>query len=116
MDKTVLVVDDDHNICELVAALLEDEGFDVRCAFDGRAALAEIERQPPGLVVSDVMMPELDGVSLTEQIRRRGHRLPIVLMSAVYADVDIPGVRFIPKPFDIDYIVAVVNRVYDEAA
>lgn len=115
MPKTVLVVDDDANIAELVAALLEDEGYGVRCAFDGREALEEIERNPPGLIVSDVMMPKLDGVSLTQQLRTRGHRTPVVLMSAVYADVDIPGVRFVPKPFDIDYIVAVVNRIFAEA-
>ena len=116
MDHTILVVDDDKQIAELVAALLLEEGYCVRCAFDGRQALREIERDPPGLVISDVMMPQLDGVSLTQQIRRRGLRTPVVLMSAVYADVDIPGVRFVPKPFDLDYIVAVVKRVLEEAA
>lgn len=116
MEKSILVVDDDIQIAELVATLLEDEGFRVRCAENGQVALLEIDRDPPGLVVSDVMMPKLDGVSLTRQIRRRGHQTPVILMSAVYADVDVPGVRFVPKPFDIDDIVAVVNRVYSEAA
>ncbi len=116
MMKTVLVVDDDAHIAELIASLLEDEGYGVRCAHDGHAALREIDREPPGIVVSDVMMPSLDGVSLTQHLRDRGDATPVVLMSAVYADVDIPGVRFIPKPFDIDYIVAVVNRIFHDAA
>jgi len=115
MDKTVLVVDDDPNIAHLLAALLEEEGFEVGCAYDGQQALAEVERRRPGLVVADVMMPKLDGITLTQQLRNRGHHTPVILISAVYADVDLPGVRFVPKPFDIDYVVAVVNRVYQEA-
>ena len=116
MMNTILVVDDDIHIAALVAALLEDEGYGVRCAFDGWEALAEIDREPPDLVVSDVMMPRLDGVSLIEQIRNRGLGTPVVLMSAIYADVDLPGVRFVPKPFDIDYILAVVRRVFEDVA
>lgn len=116
MKRTVLVVDDDQSIAHLVACLLAEEGFGVRCAHDGRQALEQFDREVPGIIVSDVMMPRLDGVALTRQIRCRGHDTPVVLMSAVDARLDLPGVRFVPKPFDIDDIVAVVNRVYAEAA
>ena len=114
MQPSVLVVDDEAQITELVAVLLEDEGYRVRCAYDGAEALAEVEREPPDVVVTDVMMPRLDGLTLTQRLRQQGYRVPVVLMSAVYADVDLPGVRFVPKPFDLDYIVAVVGRVIEE--
>jgi DNA-binding response OmpR family regulator len=114
MGERVLVVDDDPGIVDFLADLLSDEGYAVRTARDGQEALTEVEREPADLVVADVMMPRVDGVTLTAKLRERGDRTPVVLMSAVYADVDIPGVRFVPKPFDLEYIVQVVARVFDE--
>ena len=108
--KAILVVDDERPICDLLADLFDDEGYDVRRAYDGQSALAAAERQRPDLVLSDVMMPGLDGVSLVHRLRDRGIRVPVVLMSAVHADVDLPYVRFIPKPFDVDHVLDVVQR------
>ena len=105
---TVLVVDDEPAIREIVATLLEDEGYLVRHAKDGLEALAAIDDDSIDLVVSDVVMPRLDGASLVRKLRRRGHLIPVVLMSAVYADVDLPGVRFVPKPFEIDRLLGTV--------
>jgi two-component system, OmpR family, response regulator MprA len=105
---TVLVVDDEPAIREIVATLLEDEGYLVRHAKDGLEALAAIDDDSIDLVVSDVIMPRLDGASLVRKLRRRGHLIPVVLMSAVYADVDLPGVRFVPKPFEIDRLLGTV--------
>ena len=116
MGGAVLVVDDDPAIAGVLAELLADEGYAVRTARDGQAALAELARAPAAVVVADVMMPKLDGVTLTQKLRGRGDGTPVVLMSAVYADVDIPGVRFVRKPFDLEYMVAVVERVLAEAA
>ncbi|MEA2524372.1 MAG: two-component system, OmpR family, response regulator MprA [Thermomicrobiales bacterium] len=114
-NNAILVVDDERPICDLLAELLEDEGYRVVRAYDGVAALAAAERQRPDLVLSDVMMPGLDGVSLVRCLRNRGVRAPAVLMSAVYADVDLPHVRFVPKPFDVDDILAVVARLLRSA-
>jgi CheY-like chemotaxis protein len=94
--------------------LLASEGYRVRCAYNGQQALAIIVRDPPDLVISDVMMPLIDGLTLTRQLRGRGDQTPVVLMSAAYADVDLPGVRFVPKPFDLDYMLQVVGRVFEE--
>ena len=116
MPQSILVVDDEPIIAATLAALLADEGYRVRQAFDGQQALDLIARDPPDLVVTDVMMPHVDGVTLTRALRERGDGTPVVLMSAVYADVDIPGVRFLPKPFDLDEIVRVVGRVLDASA
>ena len=105
---TVLVVDDEPAIREVIATLLEDEGYLVRHAKDGLEALDSINDDEIDLIVSDVVMPRLDGASLVRKLRRRGHVMPVVLMSAVYADVDLPGVRFVPKPFEIDRLLCTV--------
>lgn len=102
---SVLVVDDEPGVRETVAALLEDEGYNVSHASDGVEALTAIEDRAFDLVLSDVRMPRLDGPGLASQLRRRGHRLPIILMSAVYADVDLAGLPFIPKPFDFSRLL-----------
>jgi CheY-like chemotaxis protein len=106
--QTVLVVDDEPAIRDIVAALLEDEGYVVRRANDGMEALAAVEDNRIDLVLSDVIMPGLDGASLARKLRRRGDGIPVVLMSAVYAEVDLPGVRFVPKPFEIDRLLGAV--------
>lgn len=109
--KTILVVDDERTICNLLSDLFEDEGFLVSRAYDGQTALVLAERVRPDVILSDVMMPGLDGVSLIRRLRERGLRTPVVLMSAVYADVDLPRVHFVPKPFDVDDVLAAVQRV-----
>ena len=112
---TVLVVDDEPAIREVIATLLEDEGYLVRHAKDGLEALDAINGNRIDLIVSDVVMPRLDGASLVRRLRRRGHLTPVVLMSAVYADVDLPGVRFVPKPFEIDRLLGTVASALGSA-
>ena len=112
---TVLVVDDEPAIREVIAMLLEDEGYLVRHAKDGLEALDAIDGSQIDLIVSDVVMPRLDGASLVRKLRRRGHLMPVVLMSAVYADVDLPGVRFVPKPFEIDRLLGIVASALGSA-
>jgi len=115
MGRTVLVVDDEPGVVDFVAALLVDEGFDVWCAHDGVAALEAVNGERTfDVVVADVMMPGLDGVGLLRGLRQRGHRVPVVLMSAAYAEVDWPGVRFVRKPFDLDQLAAVIDRALEE--
>src|SRR5918997_1077583 len=81
--RTVLVVEDEPVIRELMAILLEEEGYTVRQATDGMEALETVEQYPVDLVLSDVKMPRLDGASLAHRLRERGDPLPVVLMSAV---------------------------------
>src|SRR5918998_2547141 len=106
---TVLVVEDEPAIREVVADLLKDEGYTVRQASDGLQAIDEMEVDDVDLVLSDVRMPRLDGPSLARRLRGRGHAVPVVLMSAVEVEVDLPGVRFLPKPFDRDHLLHVIG-------
>src|SRR5215217_2392140 len=108
MMPTVLVVEDEPVIRELMAILLEDEGYTVRQACDGLEALETVEQHPVDLVLSDVKMPRLDGASLAHRLRARADPLPVVLMSAVYAEVDLPGVCFLRKPVNCEQLLDII--------
>ena len=105
---TVLIVEDEPVIRELMAILLEDEGYAVHLAVDGLEALETIERHAVDLVLSDVKMPRLDGASLAHRLRARADPIPVVLMSAVYAEVDLPGVRFLRKPVNCEHLLDII--------
>jgi DNA-binding response OmpR family regulator len=106
----VLVVDDEHYIVDLLADLLEEEGYRVDRAYDGIDALEAIERRAPDVVVADVMMPRLDGLSFVSRLRERGDPIPVVLMSAAVTPRN-PGVAFVAKPFDIDHMLSVIAEI-----
>src|SRR5215218_73634 len=105
---TVLVVEDEPVIRELMAILLEEEGYAVRQAVDGLQALEMLEQHGVDLILSDVKMPRLDGASLVQRLRSRGDTIPVVLMSAVYAEVDLPGVRFLRKPVNCEHLLTII--------
>lgn len=107
---TVLIVDDEHYIVDLLADLLEEEGYEVRRAYDGLMALEAVERNMPDLIIADVMMPRLDGISLISRVHEQNPKLPVILMSAATVDPGRPGIRFIAKPFDIDYVLNTVAQ------
>ncbi len=104
----VLVVDDERYIVDLLTELLEDEGYEVLHAGDGQAALDVINRHLPDLVVTDVMMPRIDGVRLLAIIREHHKDLPVILMSAAVTP-SVDDVPFLPKPFDIDDLLALIE-------
>ena len=108
--QTVLVVDDEPLIADLVAHALRDEGYAVRVAADGVWALAAAEDAAPDLLLSDVRMPRMNGVNLARELRDRHPDLPVILFSAQYDGLDYPelGVRFLPKPFDLSALLAAV--------
>ena len=108
MMPTVLVVEDEPVIRELMAILLEEEGYTVRLATDGVEALETVEQYSVDLILSDVKMPRLDGASLAHHLREQGNHLPVVLMSAVYAEVDLPGVRFLRKPINCEHLLEII--------
>ena len=85
--KTVLVVDDERNIVELVRLYLEQAGFGVVDARDGPTALELHDRVDPDLIVLDLMLPGMDGMEVTREVRRRGET-PILMLTARGEDID----------------------------
>jgi CheY-like chemotaxis protein len=117
---TVLVVDDDAPIVEVVTMALESEGYMVISATGPDALHAAATRQPD-LILLDLMMPDIDGAEMSRRLRddRATAEIPIVLMSAV-ADlgavaVSLPVQGQLPKPFDLDALYATVARWTSEA-
>ena len=113
--STILVVEDEPVIRELMAILLEDEGYVVVQAEDGVEALETVAQHPVDLVLSDVKMPRLDGASLAHHLRAQAHPLPVILMSAVYAEVDLPGVRFLRKPVNCEHLLDLIAAALGES-
>ena len=107
-DAKILVVDDDPPIADMLVMVLEDEGYAVQTAHDGETALATVQRGPPDLVVTDVMMPGTSGIAVARHLRSRG--IPVILMSAAVRYPDLPDVPFIAKPFAVDRFLGMVAR------
>jgi CheY-like chemotaxis protein len=114
--RKVLVVDDDAEVRETVACVLEEEGFAVERAADGRDALAKIDADPDGLsaVLLDLMMPGMSGQELLAILAKREvTSLPIIVMSAyVRGDVQLPAVcRTLKKPFRLSELIDAVLQL-----
>ena len=117
--RRVLVVEDDHDIAELIALALQADGYDVSVCHDGGQAMDQVEQFRPDLVLLDVQLPGRDGFDLCQQIRRgqHGQQIGIVMLSARSDDVDIVvGLRlgaddYVAKPFATSVLVARVGAV-----
>ena len=112
----VLVVDDEQGMREFLTVLLEKQGHRVTAAADGERALQLVAEQPPDLVISDLRMPNVDGIGLLAGIRKQHPELPVILITA-YASSDsaIQAMRlgaddYITKPFRIEEIRLVVEK------
>jgi DNA-binding response OmpR family regulator len=97
---------------EVLASLLEDEGYCVLRAHDGVAALAIIRRDRPALLLTDNAMPAMSGVELVAYLHAHPHlAISVILMSAVTPVLMPPRTSFIAKPFDIEDVLAKVGAV-----
>ena len=118
--KDILVVEDEDNIREVIGRYLEREGFNVREAADGYAALDAISENEPDLIVMDLMLPGIDGLTLTRQVQQQSGT-PIIILTARGDTSDrIRGLDwgaddYLPKPFSprelVSRIHAVLRRV-----
>lgn len=114
----ILVVDDIPDNCFLLQTILEEEGYQVDVVNSGPAALAKIAEDPPGLVLLDVMMPDMSGYEVTQRIRGNPNLpfIPVVLVTGydqpVIADgFGIGANGFIRKPVDFDQLLKQVRSI-----
>jgi CheY-like chemotaxis protein len=113
----VLVVDDEFGIAEVLAAFLEDEGHEVAIAVNGRMALEQAAADRPGLVITDFMMPVMDGAALLHAVRADPAlaRVPVVVMSSLpeesFAERASGYTVFVRKPFRMDDVVTLINEL-----
>ena len=116
---SVLVVDDDPDVCDLVTYKLEQSGFEVRRASDGDAALREVARQVPDLVLLDIMMPGISGLEVLERWRSdvATAAIPVVMLTAKAQENDVErgfelgADDYVIKPFSPRELVRRVTAV-----
>jgi DNA-binding response OmpR family regulator len=119
LPKSILVVDDEATIRDVVSRYLQREGFRVREAADGYACLDAIADQAPDLIILDLMLPGIDGLTITRQLRLnpKHKAIPIVMLTAKgetndrIRGLDIGADDYIPKPFAPREVVSRVNAV-----
>ncbi len=116
MANTILVVDDEKNIVQLARLYLGNEGFRVEEAYDGKQALEKARAVSPDLIVLDIMMPEMDGLSVCKELRKTSN-VPVIVLTARDDDIDkIVGLEigaddYMTKPFNPRELVARVKAV-----
>lgn len=106
-EPSVLIVDDDPRVADVLQEFLEDEGFRVTYEVNGRTALNAIEKRQPDVVLVDMRMPVMDGVTLLREISNRWGEVSVIMMSATESPAGLE-VPFIQKPFDLDEVVTTI--------
>ena len=119
MMTKILIIDDEKNILDSLSSILEDEGFEVSTARDGREGLAIFKKEKPRIVLLDVWMPEIDGLQVLRQIREQDQQATVIVISghgtistAVEA-VKLGAMDFLEKPLSIDKVLEVISRAVD---
>lgn len=115
MTFTVLIVDDEPEVRRILLDVLRDEGYQAIAAEDGSRALELAANSRPDIVLSDVAMPLLDGVTLARRLACWNPPIPVVLMSAAHSS-GIGTLPFIAKPFDLDDMLAMIEATTHRAA
>ena len=116
MARNILVVEDDHNISDLIRMYLEKEGFEARIAYDGGKAVEEYDAKAPDMVLLDIMLPVMDGWAVCAHIREKG-KTPIIMLTAKGDVTDrITGLEmgaddYLVKPFEMKELMARINAV-----
>ncbi|APX88599.1 sigma-54-dependent Fis family transcriptional regulator [Brevirhabdus pacifica] len=117
----ILIVDDEKDIRELIADILQDEGYSTRLAANSGECMAEINRTPPGLMVLDIWLKDsdMDGIDILKTVKRDNPDIPIVIISG-HGNIEIAvaaikqgAYDFIEKPFNIDQLMVVIGRAME---
>ena len=119
-NKNIWVVDDDKSIRWVLEKALTKEGMSPRCFEDPTEVLAQLKNSHPDVIISDIRMQKMDGISLLEKLKQRVPDIPVIIMTA-YSDLDraVSAFRegafeYLSKPFDVDEIIGLVNRALSE--
>ncbi|MBI2282992.1 MAG: response regulator transcription factor [Bacteroidetes bacterium] len=116
----ILLVEDEENLHEALKLNLEMEGYEVVSAFTGNEALAKIGNEYFDLIIMDIMLPEVDGISITESVRINNNEVPILMLSARNSGADrVLGLKkgaddYLTKPFNLEELLLRVDKLIDK--
>jgi two-component system alkaline phosphatase synthesis response regulator PhoP len=116
----ILIVEDELNLHEALRLNLEMEGYEVSSAYDGNEALRQIANAYFDLIIMDIMLPELDGISITENVRVHNNNVPILMLSAKNAPADkVLGLKkgaddYLSKPFNLEELLIRVAKLIEK--
>ena len=118
----ILIVDDEQSYRQLLSLVFETEGNKIRTAMNGRQALELLQEEPADIIISDVKMPDMDGIEMLRAVRETLPDLGVVLMTA-FASVEtareafkLGADDFIPKPFDVEELKLIVRKTLEKQA
>jgi len=117
---SILLVEDEENLHEALKLNLDLEGYGVSSAFDGAAALKAISNEYFDLLILDIMLPEMDGLAVTESIRISNNEIPILILSAKNTSADrVSGLKkgaddYLTKPFNLEELLLRVHKLIDK--
>jgi two-component system alkaline phosphatase synthesis response regulator PhoP len=118
--SSILLVEDEEHLHEALKLNLELEGFEVSSAYDGAAAIKAVQNEYFDLIILDVMLPEVDGITVTETIRLSNSELPILILSAKNSSADrVMGLKkgaddYLTKPFNLEELLLRVHKLIDK--
>lgn len=117
---SILLVEDEENLHEALRLNLELEGYDVTSAYDGAAALKALQAEYFDLIILDVMLPEMDGINVTETVRISNNEVPILILSAKNSSADrVLGLKkgaddYLAKPFNLEELLLRVHKLINK--
>lgn len=117
---SVLLVEDEENLHDALKLNLELEGYEITSAYDGHEALKKIEEEYFDLIIMDVMLPGVDGISVTEHIRLQNNEVPILILSAKNTSADrVAGLKkgaddYLTKPFNLEELLLRVHKLIEK--
>jgi two-component system alkaline phosphatase synthesis response regulator PhoP len=119
--QTILVVEDELPIAELIAVILGHAGYQTLVAGNGQEAVTCLDAGRPDLILSDIMMPIMDGRELCKRLHAHPEHssIPVVLMSAAYSSVNLDGCKhagFLRKPFGAEELLQAVANILGEGS
>ena len=117
----ILIVDDERDIRELISDILKDEGFTTRLAGDSEAAMAEMNKEAPSLMILDIWLKDshMDGIDILKEVKRDNPDVPVIIISGhgnietAVAAIKLGAYDFVEKPFNIDQLMVVVTRAME---
>ena len=116
-EKKILIIDDEHMVCETLQDILKEDGYDVRIALDALSGLSEIVRDPPDLVISDLKLPDISGLDLLRRVKQERPYMEIIIMTGLgeaetYLEAKQEGAfDYIIKPINIPILRLMISKV-----